>query len=163
MTRTPEWVGRVWLAGVLVSVVSAVSVAVRFAEWYGSWGETGRALENSTVLTYPLVAGVAAWYASASKRRRYEWMIASADRKAREIHGRVAALVAGFAVVGCLAVGAAMAAVTASEATFGSPVGTVLLPVVAGYVASACLGVLPRTTAALNDCAGPCSRDCVRD
>lgn len=142
MIRGPEWAGRVWLTGVLVAVVSAVSVGVRYGEWFGSWGETASALEISTVLTYPLVAGVAAWFASASKRQRFDWMTESASRGPLFLRMRSAWIVAAPAAVGAISVGLVITLMTASEANFGAFNVVAVAPVLAGYLTAACLGVL---------------------
>lgn len=142
MIRGPEWTGRVWLVGLVVVAISAVSAGVRYGEWIGSWGETSRAFETTTVLAYPAVAGVAAWFASAARRRRFDWMAATSSRDPLVLQLRLVALVAGPAILGSVAVCAVMSSLTAVEADFGTPPVAALGPVLVGYLAASCVGVV---------------------
>lgn len=133
---------QILLTGAAVALVTGIDVAVRTSEWRGSWGETGRAIEGSTVLTYPLTAGIAAWIASAPRRRRFAWLLESSSRSSIEIATRTAARVTFAVAAGCLVVGLAAGVLTGTEATYGGPPVWGLAPVLAGFGAASCLGVL---------------------
>lgn len=142
MTPQPGGTRQLWFTGVSVAVATAITITVRFGDWYGSWGETGRAIEDSTTLTYPLIAGIAAWVASAPKRRRYAWMVNSASRTATELGARTALRIAAPAALGALLAATVALVVTGSEATYAAPPVAQMAPVLAGFAAATCFGLL---------------------
>jgi hypothetical protein len=124
----------------LVAAATAVYTAGKYGDWFGSWGELSRALEDSTTLTFPLLAAMGAWVTTSPVRKRFEWMIESSSRSRYAVLlGWTAMLTAG-ASFGHLAVSSVVHAMTFSEATYGRPVLLSAIVIIAGFFASCAFG-----------------------
>ncbi len=145
MTGVPLTRKQLVLVAVALAALTVATVGQGYANWLGAWGETSAMLATSTILSYPVVAGVAAWFTSAAGRQRYQWMLASAARPSHSVHVRMAATQAALASVGFLAAAVLAVIATATQATFGSFPAVALFTVVAGFLAAAGLGVLLAT------------------
>ncbi|MCX6400626.1 MAG: hypothetical protein NTX33_11950 [Propionibacteriales bacterium] len=138
----PDGDRQLWSTGSAVALATVWSLVPLYGDWFGSWGETTYAIDSSTTLAYPLLAGIAAWVASGPRRRRYAWLEVSAARTSFESALRAAARTALPAILGCLIVVAVAMMATGTEATYGKPQFVALAPVVAGFGSAACFGVL---------------------
>lgn len=124
-----------------VAVVSALSVGNLYSGWYGSWGETARALQVTTLLTYPLLAALSAWLTGAPRRRRYQWMVGTGVSGALRLRILWVTAIAGLGFAGMLPVFVVACVMTGSEADFGSFPGLELLLIATGTVAAIAFGL----------------------
>lgn len=123
------------------AALTTVSALAEYADWYGSYGETGRALEDATILTMPLAGAVAAWVAGAGHRQRFLWLIDSSPRDRFALYLRAVVMMAASAALGATLVGAVLILATAREATFGHPPFLSLVVIAGGFMAATALGV----------------------
>lgn len=135
--------GKVIVALIPISVclVSLVSSAPRMEQWYGSWGETGASLEDATVLTYPLIAGFAAWFSGNPRRRHFSHLLSTSTRTLFRVHIHAALVIGFLGAVGSILGASIILVTTAQEATFGHFQPTVLLVIACGCWTSAAFGV----------------------
>ncbi|CUR54575.1 membrane hypothetical protein [metagenome] len=145
MTGVPLSHRQLLVTSLTIFLTTALTVGGAYADWLGSWGETSAALEVSTVLTYPAMAGISAWFTSAARRQRHQWMLDSAARPQYQLHLRLAALQASLASAGLLTAAVLAVAATATQATFGSFPIVDLFTIVAGFFAAAGFGTLVAT------------------
>lgn len=141
LTRRERW-GTV----VLIALITGMTAIDQSASWYGSWGETGAALDKTTTITYPALAAVAAWFASAPGRRRFQGMVRASSRKPYSLPLHAVVSVGAYATLGTLVALAGMWTVTARTATFGRVPLLELVVVLCGYAAAAGFGLLVGST-----------------
>ncbi len=96
------------VVALVAAATSAASLVASSAQWMGSWGETGAAIEDATIIAYPLVAGLTAWICSAPARRNFRQLILTSSRERVEIEAR-----AVFSLGACAAAGALFSALIA--------------------------------------------------
>lgn len=128
--------------GLLIAVITAVSLLPDIAMWRGSWGETGAALEISTILSYPAVGALAAWIGTAGRRQHFEVAILANSRSRVELYSRLIIRLSLIASAGFLIIAGAGLIATATQANFGSIPVLSLLAVCAGFFVTAAFGVL---------------------
>lgn len=127
---------------IVVGGATTASLATSTVQWLGSWGETGAAMEDATIIGYPIAAGLAAWQFSAPKRQRFVHAVRASSRSRFEIEGRSVLALGLSAALGALVPGAMALLLTGVDASYGNPP---LLPTVVallGYLPSVALGAL---------------------
>lgn len=133
--RTERW-------GTALGVL-ALTLGLMFADpapWHGSWGETTASIERTTALSYPLVAAAAAWVAARPNRQRFAALLEGAARPPTAIWAWTCFTVFASAAVGLGLASAGAAAVTAHEATYGSPDAAAAISLLAGCFLASALG-----------------------
>jgi hypothetical protein len=127
---------------VVVAGATAASLVTSTAQWLGSWGETGAALEDATIIGYPIAAGLAAWQFSAPKRQRFVLAVRASSRSRFELEGRSVLALGISAALGALAPGALALLLTGLHASYGHPPRLPTFVALLGYLPSVALGAL---------------------
>ena len=125
-----------------VALVLALLLTTHDADWRGSWGETGAAIESGTTLAYPLAGALAAWLFAAPRRRRFQWMLDSSSRQRAWLYVSTHLVLTASAVVAHVLVTTVAFLFTAKEATFGGPPVLSVVAVAAGFFAAVAVGLL---------------------
>lgn len=127
---------------IVVGGATAASLATSTAQWLGSWGETGAALEDATIVGYPIAAGLAAWQFSAPKRQRFVLTVRAASRSRFELEGRSVLALGLSASLGALVPGTIALLLTGLDASYGRPPLLPTFVALLGYLPSVAFGAL---------------------